>query len=254
MEFPRAPFDYDAIQPSPPPASPIAGPPTIGTGTVKPYDPDDTNVSVRNQNVKGKTVDVSIEWLKGVGDEPETTYRDTLITSSPTSHNLGEEWHTPQRARVRTLHDDAGLSFEANEKQTGIPKSTAKQVAKASSSRRNVHDPEWEETRGRKGFSQSHFESMLDLDTDEDETPVNANSYMTKDLQRCERILEANGIEGKLLGWAGLAEAADLHVSESTLKRAMGTMDYHMCIACKGGWASPAHQAKRKVWAQMMLE
>ena len=42
MEFPRLPFDYDATQPLPPPASPIAGPPTIGTGTVKLYDPNDT--------------------------------------------------------------------------------------------------------------------------------------------------------------------------------------------------------------------
>lgn len=149
--------------------------------------------------------------------------------SSPTSHNLGGEWHTPQRARVRTLHDDAGLSFEAIEKQTGIPKSTAIKIAKASSSRRNVHDLEWEETRGRKGL------------------------ISPEDIRKWERILEDNGIEGKKLGWAGLAYEAGLDVSEWTLKRAMGTMDYHMCVACKRGWASPAQQKKRVGWAELML-
>ena len=42
MEFPRAPFAVDAIQPPSPPTSPIGGPPTVSTGTVKLYDPDDT--------------------------------------------------------------------------------------------------------------------------------------------------------------------------------------------------------------------
>ena len=71
---------------------------------------------------------------------------------SPTSHNLGDKWHTPQKAYVRTLRDNASLSFEAIEKQTGIPKTTAKQIVEVFSSRRNVYDPEWEETRGRKSL------------------------------------------------------------------------------------------------------
>ena len=42
MDFPRAPFDYDAVQPLPPPSSPAGGAPITSHGTVKKYDPEDT--------------------------------------------------------------------------------------------------------------------------------------------------------------------------------------------------------------------
>lgn len=42
MEFPRAPIDYDVVQPSPPPSLPAKGAPSISNRTVKEYDPEDT--------------------------------------------------------------------------------------------------------------------------------------------------------------------------------------------------------------------
>ena len=38
------------------------------------------------------------------------------------SYNLGDEWHTPQKAYVRTLCDDASLFFKTIQKQTKILK------------------------------------------------------------------------------------------------------------------------------------
>lgn len=42
MEFPRALFDHDAVQPPPPLSSPARGAPITSKGTVKEYDPEDT--------------------------------------------------------------------------------------------------------------------------------------------------------------------------------------------------------------------
>lgn len=42
MEFPRALFDHDAVQPPPPPSSPARGAPITRKGTVKEYDTEDT--------------------------------------------------------------------------------------------------------------------------------------------------------------------------------------------------------------------
>ena len=42
MEFPCAPFDYDAAQPLPPLSSPIRVTPLTSNETVKEYDPEDT--------------------------------------------------------------------------------------------------------------------------------------------------------------------------------------------------------------------
>jgi hypothetical protein len=38
--------------------------------------------------------------------------------------------------------------------------------------------------------------------------------------------------------WAALAEELDLDVSGYTLKRHIGSMDYHKCIAWCKGWIS----------------
>lgn len=62
--------------------------------------------------------------------------------SSATSNNVDEEWHTPQRVRVRSLRFDAGTTYHAIEKQTGIPETSCRDIVKASSSRRNTHVPD----------------------------------------------------------------------------------------------------------------
>lgn len=149
--------------------------------------------------------------------------------SSPTSHNLTRELHTPQKARVRSSRKDSGMTYQAIEHQTGIPHATGEKTCKASSSRRNTHVPDWKEGRGRP--------QLLSLEV----------------IRKCEHILEDHGIEGEKLSWEGLSYEAGRDVSAKTKKRAMGTLNYHMCIVCRKGWVNPALQKKRKAWCEIMF-
>lgn len=54
--------------------------------------------------------------------------------------------------------------------------------------------------------------------------------------------------------WSQLAEELDLGVSGKTIKRHMGSMDSHKCIACSKGWMSQKLAQKRKEWATIMLD
>jgi hypothetical protein len=53
--------------------------------------------------------------------------------------------------------------------------------------------------------------------------------------------------------WAALAEELDFVVSEYTLKRHIGSMHYHNCIACYKGWISGKLAPKRKDWAEVIV-
>ena len=73
--------------------------------------------------------------------------------SSLLSHLPQEEWHTLQTARIRTLKDDVGQSFNQIAQITGIPKSSAHRIYQNSianqTSRRPKNHSDWKETRGK---------------------------------------------------------------------------------------------------------
>ncbi len=98
------------------------------------------------------------------------------------------------------------------------------------SARRRNNDSEHEETRGRK--------SLISL----------------KDIREMEKIMESEGFEARALTWEQLGYEVSLEVSGMTIKRHMGTMNYHTCIACRKGWVSPRTATKRVEWAAIMLE
>ncbi|KAF2194324.1 hypothetical protein K469DRAFT_727625 [Zopfia rhizophila CBS 207.26] len=66
------------------------------------------------------------------------------------------------------------------------------------------------------------------------------------DIKKLDRILQEGGFEARSMSWEALAWEAGLDVSGDTIKRALGSMDYHMCIACRKGWVSKA-LAKQRV-------
>ena len=135
--------------------------------------------------------------------------------SSPPSHSPEMEWHTPQTARIKTLRDDASLSFGRISKITGIPKSSVfdkyHETITYDSSRRKSHNPDWEETRGRP--------SKISLE----------------DIRTMEQILESDRVETRGLSWQQLGYEAGLDIHGDTVRAAMGTMDYHKYIACRKG-------------------
>jgi hypothetical protein len=53
-----------------------------------------------------------------------------------------------------------------------------------------------------------------------------------------ERIIEDCDAEGRSMSWDTLAYELGLDVSTQTIRRAMGTLDYHKCIACRKGWVN----------------
>lgn len=69
-----------------------------------------------------------------------------------------------------------------------------------------------------------------------------------------ERILETEGIEARSYIWEQLGFEVGLECSGRIVQRAMGTMDYHMCIACRRGWVNQKTAKNRMNWASVMLE
>lgn len=68
-----------------------------------------------------------------------------------------------------------------------------------------------------------------------------------------ERILE-DGIEARGLTWEQLGNEVGLDYSGRTIQNAMGTMDYHKCIACRKGWCNDRTAQNRVKWAEVMLK
>lgn len=57
-------------------------------------------------------------------------------------------------------------------------------------------------------------------------------------IREMKKILENEGLEGRSLTWSQLGIEAQVNVSEATIRRAIGSLNYHKCLACQGGWQS----------------
>lgn len=69
-----------------------------------------------------------------------------------------------------------------------------------------------------------------------------------------ERILENEGLARRALTWQQLGFKVKLDVFDNTIWRAMGTLDYHKCLACQQGWQLPRSAANRVQYVQVILE
>ena len=98
------------------------------------------------------------------------------------------------------------------------------------SSRRHHNKPDLPETRGRKAIV----------------TP--------QKICGMERIIEEEGFEARALTWAELGYEVGLECSGRIIQIAMGTMDYHKCVACRKGWVNEKTARRRFDWAKVMLK
>lgn len=73
-------------------------------------------------------------------------------------------------------------------------------------------------------------------------------------IREIERLLETEGIEARYYTWEQLGFEVGLGGSGRTVQRAMGTMDYHKCIACRRGWVNGKTAKDRMNWATVMLD
>ena len=149
--------------------------------------------------------------------------------SSPTTHPVDAEWHTPQTSRVKTLRNDAGMSYRQIWSATKIPLATAWRLNHGSSARRSANRTDFGETRGSK------------------------KKLSREEVARCDQLLETAGFDGKSLTWEMLAYECNLDCSAKTLKREMHHLDWWKCIACRKSWTSPSHVKRRVEWAQDAL-
>ena len=62
------------------------------------------------------------------------------------------------------------------------------------------------------------------------------NKITPEQIREMEKILENEGLEGRSLTWMQLGFEAQVEASEATIRRAMGTLDYHKRLACQRGW------------------
>jgi hypothetical protein len=69
-----------------------------------------------------------------------------------------------------------------------------------------------------------------------------------------ERMIEDSNIKGRSMSWDTLAYESGLDVSTRTIRRAMGTLDYHKCIACRKGWVNQETAKRRVEYATLMLD
>lgn len=73
-------------------------------------------------------------------------------------------------------------------------------------------------------------------------------------IREMEKILENEGLEGRGLIWSQLGFEPQVDVSEATIKRIMGSLDYHKCLICQRGGQSPSSKKKRVEYAKYVLE
>ena len=107
----------------------------------------------------------------------------------------------------------------------------------------------------RRGYEFLRNEPSSRQRREESDAPENRGRHAIispKDIREMERILE-EGVEGRAFTWKQLGFEIGLECSDRTIQRAMGTMEYHQCIACKRGWVNENTRKRRIEWASIML-
>ena len=157
--------------------------------------------------------------------------------STPTQRYKKQHYPTLTKARVKAIVEFADkhridISKEQIFSDLGVSRSRGYRMLKTSDRRHN-NDPHISERRGRPRF------------------------FRREDLQRAEEILEKCDHDGRFLTWAQLAYEifADYEIMPSvpTIRSALGSIGYHMCVVCRKPWISQKHAERRLEWAKEAL-
>lgn len=92
-----------------------------------------------------------------------------------------------------------------------MSRKTGYQILQSSNSRTLKNDPTPKKTRGPKRII----------------TPAQ--------ICEMEKFLKNEGLEGCGLTWSQLGFEAQVGASEATIRRTMGSLNYHKCLACQRG-------------------
>lgn len=73
-------------------------------------------------------------------------------------------------------------------------------------------------------------------------------------IHEMEKIIQEEGFEARALTWEQLGYEVGLEFSGRTIQKAMGTMNYHKCVACRKEWVNEKTARRRVEWATVMLQ
>ena len=145
---------------------------------------------------------------------------DSVLSSPPATLRAPKSnWDTPTRAKVRLLYK-LGNGYDAIRNQTGMPKSTIRNIIKSHSSRRT-----------RKGKS---YKRKL---------------ISTRELRRVLRYI-AQSWETRRASYARLKAECHINASTTTLRRALRAAGYRRCVACPRPFISRKQALKRLAFAR----
>ena len=160
-----------------------------------------------------------------------------MSSSTPTTNEVIAycQKTTPIRARIQGAIDFLekkgikGLNEDVFW-SSGVSHATGYRILKSSNPRSLRNDPTRRGTRGWKGI------------------------VTTDQIREMEQILQHESLEGRALTWEQLGMEAGVEASGWTIKRVMGNLEYHKCLACQRSWQSPRSAANRVEYARKMLE
>ena len=142
---------------------------------------------------------------------------------------------TPVKARIHGECDfleSEGLKISKEKvfRYNSVSRATGYRIPRSSNPRTLKNDLTRKKTRGRRSL------------------------ISPREIHEMEQILENEGLEGRALTWQQLRFEVELDLSEVTIQRTMGIIDYHKCLAYQRGWQSPKRVANRVKYAKVMLE
>jgi len=135
--------------------------------------------------------------------------------SSPAAHTPNNEFHTPTKAEIKALARYADMNQCQISRATGIPRTTVQRILK---------DP-------KKRHNGPHRRRHHPILSEDDIKKLVAEA--TKNWQ------------GRTLTWKELEKGCEYDCSELTIRRAMNSVGYHKCKACKHPFISEPSRQKR---------
>jgi hypothetical protein len=172
--------------------------------------------------------------------------RQASILARRNQENASNPHHnTPKKARIRAAYKEWLETTPSEETRTTITKQAffeRNHISRRSGYRilgLELTNPSDRTFHNQPGVTETRGRRKLIIDDD---------------LHRMEEILYNSDIETRSMTWETLAFEAGLDVSVDIIRRAIGALNYHKCIACRKGWVNKELGERRKAWAKTMLD
>ena len=161
--------------------------------------------------------------------------------SSPLSHPVNHQWHSPSIIRTKSLRYNQGLLYREIEAVTIAQGPFPPTDGKLEFSRAIPKTSVWRLVQGPNRRS--------------DRLAGGGRPKLLNDecIQLVHDFLEKGEYEELSYTYAGIIRELDLPCSEATLRREIHNLDFFRCKACQKGWCSPNYAKRRVEGASFLL-